>query len=82
MRVIAPIGGLAPIGVMAPGCDKKHKKKTFNCIFAPPSPIGVIAPGDINPRLSAAATGRMYVPLKLRSVKDQPLTSAHVSLLH
>ena len=72
MRVIAPIGGLAPIGVMAPGCDQKHEKKTFNCIFAPPS--GLSHPRCDNPDINlsssaAAAAGRMNVPLKLRSVK-------------
>ena len=47
MRVIAHIGGLAPIGVMAPGCDQKHEKEAFNCIFGAPS--GLSHRGAITP---------------------------------
>ena len=28
---------MAPIGEMAPGCEKRSKKEIVNCIFAPPS---------------------------------------------
>ena len=37
MREMAPIGGMAPIREMAPGCGKRSKKEIFNCCFAPPS---------------------------------------------
>ena len=64
---MAPIGGMAPIGEMAPGCGKRRKKEIFNCIFAPSSERWhrVLSQrcksksecNDVNPRVSATAPG-------------------------
>ena len=62
---------------MAPGCEKKHEKNKFNCIFAPRRGYrtGCDKPDNIS-RLSAAVTRHANIVCmhRVRSVKDQPIT--------
>ena len=47
MRASAHIDVIAPIGVIAPGCEKKTRAASFNCIFAPV--LALSHPGAITP---------------------------------
>ena len=75
MRVIAHIGGLAPIGVMAPGCDQKHEKEAFNCIFGAPSGLSHRCDNpDIKSKIECCRNGPHECSFEVTFGEDQTLT--------